>query len=216
MAVTPKISPAGSGAVLLDAARGEFETDTQTRIWAVARSIAGEPGIRNLLPGMNNLLVTFDALQVSPRNVGGMLRKLWDDIRPEKIVGAMVDVSVTYGGADLQDWAIHCGLTIEEAVRRHAAGVYLVAAVGGMPGFPYLAGLDPSLARPRRASPRASVPEGSVIIGGAQTAIMPQTAPSGWHIIGRTTVKLFDPAAEPPTLFHPGDTIRFIVDGLER
>jgi len=50
---------------------------------------------------------------------------------------------------------------------------------------------------------------GSVIIGGAQAGIMPCTAPSGWHIIGRTEVPLFDPLRDPPAACRPGDRIRF-------
>ena len=125
---------------------------------------------------------------------------------------------VVYGGAvgeDLVGWAEHCGLAIEEAVRRHAAGVYSVAAIGAMPGFPYLSGLDPALARPRRSTPRSVVPVGAVIIGGAQAGVMPQTAPSGWHILGTTDVRLFDPAAEPPSLLQPGDTVRFVIAGIK-
>ena len=83
-----------------------------------------------------------------------------------------------------------------------------------MPGFPYLSGLDPRLACPRRASPRLRVVEGAVIIGGAQAGIMPQTAPSGWHIIGHAELRLFDPLADPPTLFRPGDTVRFAVSDI--
>ena len=79
-----------------------------------------------------------------------------------------------------------------------------------MPGFVYLSGLDPSLARPRRASPRAHVPEGAVMIGGAQAGIMPCTAPSGWHILGMTDVKLFDAYRAEPAAFRPGDRIRFV------
>jgi allophanate hydrolase subunit 1 len=35
--------------------------------------------------------------------------------------------------------------------------------------------------------------------------------PGGWHLIGRTAARLFDPMDEPsPTLFHPGDRVRFV------
>ena len=83
-----------------------------------------------------------------------------------------------------------------------------------MPGFVYLSGLDPFLATPRRSSPRMSVPEGSVIIGGSQAGIMPITAPSGWHILGHTDLKLFDPKQDPPTAFKPGDRIRFVAERI--
>lgn len=215
MTIAPKISAAGSGAVFLDPAEDEFSTQAQRRIWAVGLAIGGMEGVRNVVPGMNNLLVTFDALRISPRAVRDRIRELWSSVSSDRIVGKTVEVPVVYGGAELSDWADHCGLPVAEAVRRHASVDYLVAAIGGMPGFPYLAGLDQSLARPRLATPRAAIPEGSVIIGGTQAGIMPQTAPSGWHVIGRTGIRLFDPAGEPPTLLQPGDMVRFIVAGLE-
>jgi KipI family sensor histidine kinase inhibitor len=82
--------------------------------------------------------------------------------------------------------------------------------LGFSPGFPYLIGLDPLLAMPRLDTPRTCVPAGSVGIGGAQTGIYPQAGPGGWRIIGCTTLALFDPLHDPPTLLAPGDRVRFI------
>jgi KipI family sensor histidine kinase inhibitor len=62
---------------------------------------------------------------------------------------------------------------------------------------------------PRRAEPRLEVPAGSVGIGGAQTGIYPAASPGGWQLLGRTELKLFDPARNPPTLMQPGDRVRF-------
>jgi inhibitor of KinA len=81
--------------------------------------------------------------------------------------------------------------------------------LGFAPGFPYLLGLDPALAMPRRADPRLSVPAGSVAIGGNQTGIYPQALPGGWHLIGRTSSRLFDLHSESPSLLQPGDRVRF-------
>jgi KipI family sensor histidine kinase inhibitor len=85
-----------------------------------------------------------------------------------------------------------------------------VALLGFAPGFPYLLGLDPSLAMPRRTTPRLRVPAGSVAIGGAQAGIYPAELPGGWHLIGRTPLRLFDPAREPPCLLGVGDRVRFV------
>ena len=201
---------------MLDAAEGAFAADVQKRIWAVAEAAGHIAGVRETVPGMNNLLVAFDALAVTPDTVETTLRTLWREIVPGEVAGKTVEVPVVYGGEDgedLVDWAQHCGLPVDEAIGRHAAVTYSVAAIGAMPGFPYLSGLDPSLARGRRAVPRSRVIEGAVIIGGAQAGIMPQTAPSGWHIIGHTALRLFDPSADPPALLQPGDRVRFVVAG---
>jgi KipI family sensor histidine kinase inhibitor len=82
--------------------------------------------------------------------------------------------------------------------------------LGFTPGFPYLLGLDPALHMPRRATPRTRVPAGSVAIGGAQTGVYPRETPGGWHLIGRTTLSLFDPARDPPALLKPGMRVKFI------
>jgi KipI family sensor histidine kinase inhibitor len=214
----PRISLAGSGALLLDAEEGRFSDLVQHRVWAVANAVQEIAGVRETVPGMNNLLVLFDPLIADTHVMGDQLRSLWASTQGTPVAGAHHAIPVSYGGArgeDLTDWARHCGMSIDEAVERHAAVTYTVAAVGAMPGFPYLSGLDPKLGWARRSTPRMQVAEGSVIIGGAQAGIMPMTAPSGWHIIGHTDVKLFDPQVEPPVLLRPGDTIGFEIAGIE-
>lgn len=127
--------------------------------------------------------------------------------------GKAIEIAVRYGGADGPDLdavAAHCGLPAREVVARHAAVEYRVAMLGFAPGFPYLLGLDPALAVPRLAQPRARVQAGSVAIGGAQTGIYPDAGPGGWRLIGRTERRLFDPLHLPPSLLAPGDRVRFI------
>lgn len=121
-------------------------------------------------------------------------------------------IPVCYGddyGPDLVDVAACCGLDVDEAIALHSGGDYHVAMMGFAPGFPYLLGLDSRLAVPRRADPRQRVPAGSVAIGGAQTGIYPATLPGGWQLIGRTPLRLFDLAAQPPSLLMAGDRVRF-------
>jgi KipI family sensor histidine kinase inhibitor len=81
--------------------------------------------------------------------------------------------------------------------------------VGFIPGFGYLAEVDPRIAAPRRATPRTAVPAGAVAIAGGQTGIYPAVTPGGWNIIGRTTRKPFDPTRPDPFLFEVGAEVRF-------
>ena len=63
------------------------------------------------------------------------------------------------------------------------------------------------------------MPTGAVAIANAQTAVYPYETPGGWSIIGRTPLTVFDPARDPPSLFAPGDRVRFIAiqkDEFER
>lgn len=215
---TPHISLAGSGALLLDGAQGAFTDATQELVWAVANAALTLDGVREAVPGMNNLLVVFDPLATDAHSIGEQLKSLWASTDAQAVTGTHHTIPVHYGGArgeDLAGWAAHCGLSVDETVRRHAAATYTVAAIGAMPGFPYLSGLDPHLAWARHSTPRLKVAEGAVIIGGVQAGIMPMTAPSGWHIIGHTDVKVFKAEAELPVLLRPGDKIRFAIAGIE-
>jgi len=207
----------GAGAILIDAAEGAFSPQVQERVWAVAAAALGIAGVREAVPGMNNLMIVFDPLTLDPQTFEQMLAALWRDTMPGETAGREIEVPVDYGGQvgeDLAALADHAGLSPEEVVEIHSGTVYSVAAVGAMPGFVYLSGLDPRLAMPRRAVPRMTVAVGSVIIGGAQAGIMPVTAPSGWHIIGRTSFVLFDATRDPPAAFRPGDRIRFRPEGI--
>jgi len=47
-------------------------------------------------------------------------------------------------------------------------------------------------------------------IAGVQTGIYPSMLPGGWQLIGRTSVKPFDLSRSEPSLFKPGDLVRFI------
>ena len=112
-------------------------------------------------------------------------------------------------GPDLAEVAARHNLTCDEVIRLHATPKYFVQAVGFAPGFPYLAGLNPRLATPRRPTPRTSVAPGSVGIGGSQTGVYPLATPGGWNLIGRTPLRLFDPARTPPALLRAGDRVQF-------
>ena len=209
----PRISPEGAGAFLFDVAGPVFQAPLQERLWAFAKALSQMPGVAEVAPGMNNLMVVFDPLRLAPERLEAHMRKVWPSTRAASTSGRLVEIPVVYGndGSDLSEVAASKSMSVEQVVALHSAPIYSVAAVGAMPGFVYLSGLDPVLALPRRAVPRMGVPEGSVIIGGAQAGIMPLTAPSGWHILGHTDYRLFDPMREPPAALRAGDRIRFIV-----
>lgn len=97
----------------------------------------------------------------------------------------------------------------------HSESIYTVYMIGFQPGFPYLGGLPKCLHTPRRATPRTVVPAGSVGIGGAQTGIYPFASPGGWQLIGHTKLALFDKNQAQPTLLQAGDTVKFVVEGIE-
>jgi KipI family sensor histidine kinase inhibitor len=120
-----------------------------------------------------------------------------------------VTIPVVYDGPDLADVASRTDLSVEEVVRRHAAGEYVVAFCGFAPGFGYLTGLDPALCLPRRTVPRTRIPAGSVAVADRFTSVYPSNSPGGWHLLGRTATVMWDLERQPPALLAPGTRVRF-------
>jgi len=124
--------------------------------------------------------------------------------------GALVEVPTRYDGADLADVAELWGVPVAEVARVHAAVEFRVAFCGFAPGFGYLTGLPERYDVPRLATPRPSVPAGSVALAGKYTGVYPRSSPGGWRLIGRTDLTLWDPARESAALFTPGTRVRFV------
>ena len=118
-------------------------------------------------------------------------------------------IAVHYDGADLADVAEATGLTTREVILAHTEQVWTVAFAGFAPGFGYLVGTDDRLHVPRRATPRTTVPAGSVGLAGEFSGVYPRSSPGGWQLIGHTETVLWDIERTPPALLQPGTTFRF-------
>ena len=132
------------------------------------------------------------------------------DARPPP--GRRVELPCAYGGVhgpDLEEVARRLGLAPAEVVRLHAGAEHYVYFVGFTPGLPYMAGQPAELTIPRLDRPRVKTPPGSVAIGGTQTSIYSVESPGGFWLLGRTPVRLYDPAAPDPILLRAGDRVRF-------
>ncbi|MEU8925580.1 5-oxoprolinase subunit PxpB [Kitasatospora sp. NPDC048545] len=123
--------------------------------------------------------------------------------------GSLLEVPTVYDGADLAEVAALWEVSEEAAVRIHTGPEYVVAFCGFAPGFGYLTGLPARYEVPRRATPRSSVPVGSVALAGPYTGVYPHPSPGGWQLIGRTALPLWDTGREPPALLAPGVRVRF-------
>ncbi|MDA8366255.1 MAG: carboxyltransferase domain-containing protein [Actinomycetota bacterium] len=125
-----------------------------------------------------------------------------------------VTIPVAFDGPDLDELARSIGRRPDDVVAMVTGAELVVAFVGFAPGFPYLVGLPDVLAAvERRATPRTRVPAGSFAIGGGFAGIYPESSPGGWHLLGRTSLRLFDPGAHPPCLLQPGDRVRLVDSG---
>ena len=188
------------------------ETATSAEALALCAWVTSSGRALRARPGLRSVLVQADDARAGSDALSGLARDLAAAVVDEIPVpeGRLVEIGVRYDGEDLPEVADRLGLEAAEVVARHTAPTYTVACLGFSRGFPYLDGLDPALRLPRRDTPRARVPAGSVAIAAEQAGIYPQTSPGGWHLLGRTDVPLFDPGREPPALLAPGDRVRFV------
>ncbi len=184
------------------------------RLTPLMRTVAG---VTNVHPAYASILIDFDPRVTRHAAVERAAADLFAQAASASIPEARtIEIPVAYGGEygpDLESVAQLTGHTPEEVIAIHSGAEYLVYFLGFSPGFPYLGGLPESIAAPRLETPRTRVPAGSVAIGGAQTGVYPLTSPGGWRIIGRTSMRLFDPAADPPALLRMGDHIEFVPVG---
>jgi len=208
------IVPAGDAALEV---RLPERIDPEVNSWCVAFARALEQDLgsaqRDVVIGYCSVTVYFDALRVDPRWVEDRIHAAAGHVRLEDAVGGgVVEVPVCYGGEygpDLGDVAAFAGCSADDVVARHLAREYRVYLVGFIPGFAYMAEVDPSIAAPRRSTPRTAVPTGSVAIAGGQTGVYPSVTPGGWNLIGRTPLAPYDASRSEPFLFRPGDRVRF-------
>ncbi|WP_273447647.1 5-oxoprolinase subunit B family protein, partial [Neolewinella agarilytica] len=103
-------------------------------------------------------------------------------------------------------------LSTDELIGLHTNKDYLVYQLGYQPGFAFLGETDERLAIDRRASPRRSIPEGSVGLAGRQTGIYPTAGPGGWQIIGRCPWPMLGDGDDWSRL-QAGDQVRFYAIG---
>jgi inhibitor of KinA len=192
----------------------EIALNRQVRALELAVEQARVKGVLEAVPTYRSLAIYYDPLTIDRetlrQQVGLLYNALGDqgDRTPKD-----VEIPTVYGGEygpDLEFVARHSGLSSEEVVQLHSEPLYHVYMLGFMAGFPYLGDLAERLAVPRLSTPRLKVPAGSVGIGGRQTGIYPVESPGGWRIIGRTSLRLFDPSSEAPTPIFPGDKVRFV------
>jgi KipI family sensor histidine kinase inhibitor len=211
----PRILPSGDAALTVEFGR-EIDEVVNQRVLALDRALAAQPidAIRESVPTYRSLLVHYDPDAIDFDALGAQLIALAQS--SEKFattVSRHWKIPVCYGGAhglDLDDAANTLGLSPNELIRRHAAGLFRVAMIGFTPGWSYLSGLDPALALPRHHSPRLDTPAGTISIGGVQAGIQCLAGPSGWHLLGRTPVKTYQLHREPIFLLEPGDAISFV------
>ncbi len=205
-----RIRDAGEAALSIELGEG-IDPAVHERVLALDHAVnaAGIEGVRETVPSYRALLVIYDAERIARDALIARLDALAPqaaDLNPrEWSVAACFDGD---HADDLSAAAEQTGLSPGEIIEALIAAPLRLYMYGFAPGFAYLGGLDQRLAIPRRATPRASMPPGSLMIAGGQASIASVSMPTGWYVVGRTPVQMFSPERVPMVPFQPGDAIR--------
>jgi len=208
--VTPLIMPLGDRALLVKF--GDRLTDeANAGAIELARRIAGVDltGVLEIVPNLISVLLRYEPAAVSFERLAGEVRLLAAVDSGAKGAGQEVTVRIVFDGEDLAEVAGMVGLSGEAFAAAHNREPLRVLATGFAPGFVYCGMHGDALAVPRRQVVRRQVPAGTVLFAAGQTAITSTAIPTGWHVIGHTAFRNFDPMKMPPSTLVAGDSIRF-------
>lgn len=209
----------GDSAVLVEFAdRVDIAVNTAIQRLVAQIRASNVAWVRDVVPAFAALAIHFDPDRVGAADPLELVRALVDQHAKARAAGAAlevrrVEVPVCYDAEfalDLEQVCARTRLTAEQIATRHASALYHVLMMGFAPGHPYLGGLDPKLAIPRRATPRPIVPAGSIAIANQQCVVYPYAISGGWNVVGRTPLKIFDAYRAEPSLFLPGDAVQFV------
>jgi KipI family sensor histidine kinase inhibitor len=207
------LKPLGDSAILIQLGDA-IDPIINQRVHALSALLQSIPVVVETVPAYCTLLVHYAPLTTTYNQIKNLIKEKISQLdesthRPSR----RLEIPVLYGnasGPDLEPAAATLALSPSELIRLHSEREYTVYMMGFTPGFPYMGILNEKLILPRLSTPRTRVPAGSVAIAGSQTGIYPVDSPGGWHILGYTPLKLFDPTSDNPFLFSPGDIVKFI------
>jgi KipI family sensor histidine kinase inhibitor len=203
------LTPMGDRAFL-----ARFSSEDEAARWAASVRDHRRPGVDDVVLAYQTAAVHADPDRADLDALEAWLRAVDVGVRG-RLPGRLIRLPVLYDGLDLAEVARRRSLTESEVIAHHGAHEYRVFAIGFLPGYPYAGYLPPALSGlPRRDSPRALVPAGSVAIAGRQTGVYPETSPGGWHLLGRTPLRIAD-LDEGRFPIRAGDRIRFEPIGPE-
>jgi KipI family sensor histidine kinase inhibitor len=188
--------------------------ETTRKAAALADALRDEIDALEVVPGIDSVVVQFDAARFDSDAVERQVRAVIDSgFKPFEAGDSLVEIPVVYGGdsgPDFDDVCEQTGLSASDLVALHTSREYTVDLTGFTPGFAFVGGLDDRLNVPRRKQPRQQVPAGSIGIADGRSGVYALPVPGGWQLIGKTSVELFNPDNDPPNSLATGTRVRFV------
>jgi KipI family sensor histidine kinase inhibitor len=189
----PIVTRAGDRGILADLGADVSAAELHARAAALSR----RADVVACIVGHQSLYVVFDSAPSID----------FDDVPAFAFTPRAQVIDVDFSGPDLGEFLQHVRATPEDFLKRIPSLRLVARYLGFRAGFAYLEGWPPEWQMPRRITSRNLVPSGSFAIAGGMAGFYPVDSPGGWNILGRTNVTLWDPDAEPPNRFAPGDEI---------
>ncbi|MEN8722803.1 MAG: allophanate hydrolase subunit 1 [Alphaproteobacteria bacterium] len=209
----PRFLPLGDSALTVEFG-DVIAPELMQAVSALDHAIRTNPpdGVIESVPTYRSLTIHFDPLQCTHLHLTDHVKDRLAQTVMTVAQGNHWLVPVCYDlpyALDKEEYQAASGLAFDQSITLHQHATFTIAMFGFMPGCAYLAGLPRALHVPRRTTPRPEVPAGSIMIGGQQALISSVAMPTGWYVIGRTPVTIFNADENPVTPFQVGDTISF-------
>ena len=175
---------------------------------------ANLPGVVETVPTYRSLMIHYDPMRTSHAEIVEAMTPFLDIAADgTEATGTHWRIPMCFDAEfapDIERVAEFGATTPDTVIDVLASTPQYVYMLGFAPGQPYMGDLPENLAIPRNKNPKPGVPQGSLVTATGLTNIYPITNPTGWHIVGRSPVLLFDPRrTQRPVLLSPGDVLHF-------
>lgn len=199
-----------------------FESDDAERNWVHAHSVSRKLGalsleaVLSLYPAYDTVLVEYDPLRTDAGTLGAVIDLIVEGYGPDDEAwlteASVFGVPVVFGGdrgPDLDAVASELDLSPSDLVETYCTHDFVVRCVAGH-GGPMFDTAPSVRGVARLSTPRTRVERGTIMVGGDQFGVVSQPGPSGWRVIGQTSVTILDPTGATPSAFGPGDVFRIM------
>ena len=170
------------------------------------------PGIINLTPSYNKLIISFDLRKVNFKKIKKIVENL-DINKTKSEFFKKIEIPVCCAdilSLDIKRLEEKLSLSRERIYDNFFSKEYFCYMTGFIAGMPFLGDLNKNMQANRLETPRVKVPKGSVGLTEKFTNIYTHDSPGGWNIIGNTPLEIFDNSkTDNPNLISPGDIVTF-------
>ena len=191
----------------------EVNKDTNTKVIRYFKSIKKEniPGINNLTPSYNKLIVSFDLKKTSFKVIKKEIENL-NVINRDFLSNQRIEIPTCCDenfSLDIKRLEQKLKINREKIYENFFDKDFFCYMTGFIAGMPFLGDLEKNMRAKRLETPRVKVPKGSVGLTEQFANIYTFESPGGWNIIGNSPKKVFTKDPTKLTLIDPGDEVEF-------